>query len=171
MSFALMCCVLTIGAAQNELPTGWISVTSQSGGFTVAMPGMPTEKKQKVETAKGHLNVFLLVAEGGDSSLYAVSYSDLPEAELKKDVNERRLDQARDSAVSAVRGKLRTEKALELAGHPGRDIVIENDGAAIARMRIVLVRRRLYQVMALGNAAFLSGKDVGVFLDSFRLNK
>ena len=38
-------------------------------------------------------------------------------------------------------------------------------------MRICLVKNRLYQVMVLGNGSVLAGKDVGTFLDSFRLNK
>src|SRR4051794_21570937 len=106
-----------MAAMQDELPAGWQSVTSKAGGFTVKMPAMPVEKKQKVDTAKGHLSVITLVAEGRNDSYFVVSYSDLPEAELKKGTVDRRLDQARDSAVGSVRGKLRSEKTVEIDGH------------------------------------------------------
>ncbi len=72
-----------------------------------------------------------------------------------------------------MRGVLRgKEKPIELAGkYPGREITIEKKGEIVAKMRIYLVNNRLYQVMVLGPGAAFSTKDVGIFLDSFRLNK
>jgi hypothetical protein len=162
---------LLLGAVQDDLPANWKVAVSKDGGFTVAMPGVPTEKKQHVKTATGQLNVTLLLAEGRNDSVFVVSYSDFPEAELKKGTLEKRLDHARDGAVSSARGKLRSEKTIELDGHPGREIAIENNGECIAKMRIYLVKNRLYQVMVLGNGMIFMTKDVGIFLDSFGLNK
>jgi hypothetical protein len=85
---------------------------------------------------------------------------------------ERRLDQARDGAVENSGGKLRKEQLIELIDgdkrHPGRDLLIDKNGEVIARIRIYVVERRLYQVMVLGNP---SAKDASTFMDSFRLNK
>ena len=47
----------------------------------------------------------------------------------------------------------------------------EKDGSVIVKMRIVLVKRRLYQTMVLGSGAIFATRDVSIFLDSFRLNK
>jgi hypothetical protein len=158
---------LLLGSAQPEIPEGWISVVSKEGRFTAAMPAAPSEKKQQVKTATGQLGVVMLVAEGRDSTVFVISYADYPEAELKGSVH-KRLDHARDGAVASARGTLRSEKAIDLKGHPGRDIVIEKNGETAVRARIFLVKNRLYQVMVLGAPP---AGDVASFLASFGLNE
>ena len=162
---------LLLGAAQDELPANWKVAAPKDAGFSAKMPGTPTEKKQQVKTATGQLSVTLYIAEGRNESLFVVSYTDYSEADLKKAPVDKRLDQARDGAVEKSGGKLRGEKKIELDGQPGREIVIENNGEVIAKMRIYLVQRRLYQVMVLGNEPTFKSKDVGTFLDSFRVIK
>lgn len=157
---------MMMGAAQAGVPEGWKEVSSKDGKFKAAMPAEPMEKKQVVKTATGQLTVKLLVAEGRDEAVFVVSYTDYPEAALKKGAVEKRLDQARDGAVSSSGGKLNTEQAIKINNHPGRHLTIEKDGKIIARMRIYLVNRRLYQVMVLGGAP---NKDVSSFLSSFEL--
>jgi hypothetical protein len=167
---------LLLGAVQDDLPAGWKVFASKDGRFTVHMPKEPMDpKKQVVKTGTGELNVTLVIAEGRQDSYFVVSYSDFPPAVLKKGEEEMRLDQACNGAVESSRGKLRgVAKPIELAGgYAGREIVIEKDGAVIAKMRIYLVENRLYQIMVLGSGTIFSSKekDVGIFLDSFRLKK
>lgn len=162
---------LLLGAGQDDLPAGWKTVAPKGAGFSVAMPAAPTEKKQKVPTATGTLEVVMQVADGRNDSLFVVSYCDFPGPELKKAEVDKRLDQARDGALASARGKKRSEEPIKLGGHAGREIVIEKDGEVVVKMRIFLVKNRLYQVMVLGNGPVFASKDVGVFLDSFRLNE
>ena len=159
---------LLLGAVQEDLPPNWKVVESTAGRFTVSMPETYTEKKQPVKTAKDTLEVVMLVAEGRNDALFVVSYSDYPAADLKTGGVEKRLDYARDGAVSSARGKLRSEKPIMLDANPGRDIVIEKDGEIVVRTRIYLVKNRLYQVMTLGN---VPAKECATFLESFRLIK
>lgn len=168
-----ICCLalpLLLGAGQDDLPANWKTQISKDGAFSVAMPSSAKAEKRVVKTATGQLDVHMLVAEGRDEALYAVSYSDFPEAEVKRNTVAKRLDNARDGAVSSARGKLRSEKSITLDNHPGREIVVEKDGAVVAKMRIYVINNRLYQVMALCNGAG-SSKDAGIFMDSFRLTK
>src|SRR5262249_418176 len=137
---------------------------------SVSMPAEPMAKKQSVKTATGVLHVVMHVADGRNDSNFVVSYCDLPASDVKKDID-KRLDQARDGAVAKVRGKLRSEDVIKLKGHRGREIVIEKDGEVVVKMRIYLVKNRLYQVMVLGNTNVFATKDVSNFLDSFRLNE
>ncbi len=163
---------LLLGAWQAELPANWKTITSKDGGFKIGMPGKPTESKRKVLTATGHLDVTLVVAEGRNGAAFAISYCDYAEADVKKGDLEKRLDHARDGAVSSSGGKLQSERIADLRDgdnlQRGRDLIIEKNGGIIARMRIFLVGRRLYQVMVLGTAPT---KEAGIFLDSFELNK
>ena len=157
---------LLLGAAQQELPEGWHSVTSKEGKFTVAMPGKTTEKKQNVKTATGQLTVVMLIADGRKDSNFVVSYTDYAEADLNQGAITKRLDRARDGAVSSAGGKVKEERDIKLKKHPGRHVIIEKDGDVIVQMRLFAVGRRLYQVMALGDAP---AKDVEIFLSSFDL--
>jgi hypothetical protein len=167
---------LLLGAVQDDLPAGWKVFTSKDRRFTVYMPKEPMEPKKPVvvRTETGDLNVTLVIAEGRHDSYFVVSYSDFPPADLKKSEEEKRLDHACNGAAEKCRGKLREEKSIKLNDrYAGREFFIDKDGAVIAKVRIYLVENRLYQVMVLGNGPIFSSKekDVGIFLDSFRLNK
>jgi hypothetical protein len=160
------------GAVQQENPpAGWSVFTSKAGAFSVALPRTPTESKQKVMIATGTLDVFVFVAEAKDDATFVVSYSDLPAEEAKPGTAGKRLDFARDGAVSNSRGKLRTQKKIELDGHPGRDLVIETDKEIVIRMRVFAVNRRLYQAMAMSPGGAAQAKEAVQFLDSLRLIK
>lgn len=161
---------LLLGAAQES--PGWKTFTSKEGGFTVSLPCTPAEERQRVQTATGHLDVVVFVAEGPNETSYVVGYSDLPAAEVKPGSEKRRLDFARDGAVAKARGTLRSERLFEQAGHPGRELVIEQKTGTVVRLRILVVGRRLYQIMAVGPGSVVQHRDGGTFfLDSFRLDK
>jgi hypothetical protein len=162
---------MLLGAGQDDLPEKWHAFKSAAGKYSVHMPSEPKEKKQ----TSGPLSITLQIAEGKHDSYFVVSHCDIPAAELKKGNAEKRLDQACLGAVETAGGELRGDKKkITLDGkHPGREIVIEKKGEVIARMRIYLVDNRLYQVMVLGSGPTFAAKekDVGLFLDSFRLIK
>jgi hypothetical protein len=190
-----------LGAAQDDLPAGWKVYSSKDGYFTVSMPGEPKTKKQNVTTSvAGTLKVVVVIAEGRHYSYFVVSYSDFPLAKLGMGFEDKRLEQACLGAEDKSKGKIREKKSIKLNGrcprheveklahaagigvlasiqfggeYPGREIVLEKDGAIIAKMRIYLVENRLYQIMVLGEGPIFSAKekDVGIFLNSFRLNK
>jgi hypothetical protein len=158
---------LLLGAGQDELPENWSMLVSKEGQFKIAMPKERMDKKQAVKTGTGQvLNVIMVVAEGANDSLFVVSYTDYPEADLKKGPIAKRLDQARDGAATSAGGKPAKEKSLDLKGHPGRDFCIDKNGEIVARMRIYLVKRRLYQVTVFGAAP---ESETKAFLDSFGL--
>lgn len=80
------------------------------------------------------------------------------------------LDAARDGAVGNIQGRLVSERALSLGGHPGRELqVLSSDGRLALRMRIYLVNSRQYQVVAVAPKELRSTEDRDRFLDSFRL--
>ena len=60
------------------------------------------------------------------------------------------------------------ENPIDIKGHAGREFAIDKNGKIVARMKIYLVNRRLYQVMVLGSPP---GKEATIFLASFALNE
>src|SRR5437868_6266059 len=116
---------LVFGAAQAQpenLPPGWRVFTSNEGAFAIALPGTPAQSKQRVLTAAAALDVFLFVVETKDDGALVVSYCDMPADEVKPGSEAKRLDLARDGAVTNARGKLRSEKECKLSGFPGREL-------------------------------------------------
>jgi hypothetical protein len=53
---------------------------------------------------------------------------------------------------------------------PGREVLIDlPDKKQMYRSRIVLAGNRLFQVVAIGPEEFVKGKEVGEYLDSFKI--
>lgn len=155
-----------LGAVQDE--PSWKVYTYKNGGFAAAFPKMPTESTQRVKSATGELKVHLYVAEGSGEVSYVVSWTDLPAKEARKGTEQKRLDFAQGGAVSSSRGKLRSSTKRTIDGHPGRELIIDGPGESSVRVRLYVVGRRLFQVLAVGPGSAASRQALH-FLDSFRL--
>jgi len=151
--------------------TPWKDFHSKEGGFSVSMPGTPVEKRQAFHTQAGPVEArFFTVEADRGSMVYMVVYGDYPEALMVTGDREMLLDAARDGAVGNIQGRLVSERALSLGGHPGRELqVLSSDGRLALRMRIYLVNSRQYQVVAVAPKELRSTEDRDRFLDSFRL--
>src|SRR5207244_3119777 len=102
---------------------------------------------------------------------YVLVFADFSEAMLKGGSDEKRLDNARDGAVTSAKGKLKAEKRITLDKHPGRELHIEVEGKTAVRTRFYAVKNRLYQVLAVGTRELVFSKDTDRFLDSFKLTR
>jgi hypothetical protein len=165
MQVAIVVAVLVGGA-----PT-WKPFAPPSAGFEVQLPATPIEKRQTVRTplGNGELRVFALAAKAGT---FAVGVTEFPESALANTTDDQRLDQARDGAVQQSKGKIRWEKKVLVDGVPGRELEIGIDGAKTAtRLILAADRNRLFQILAIGDSAFLEGTETTRFLDSFRRKK
>ena len=162
---------LVFGAAGDDLPKDWKPLTSKEGGFSVVMPGNPNDGKRQVKTPAGTIEVNFYLAEVKDQGSYVVVFSEFPAAALQGGTDDKRLDNARDGAVASAKGKLKSEKKITLAGHPGRELLIDGEAMTGVRTRIFAVKNRLYQTMAAGSKTFLQAKETNQFLDSFKLIK
>jgi hypothetical protein len=158
--------------ASLQEPRAWIELASEQGGFTVLMPGKPTEQVMPVPSATGSLEVHIYVSLGQEGIAYMASYSDLPSAPADQSQVIRTLDEVRNGQLKKAKGKLLNEITISLDGNPGRELKIET---AVGPMivRIFLVNRRLYQVLAVipetaaGTEAVV--RDTAKFLSSFKV--
>jgi hypothetical protein len=113
--------------------------------------------------------------EGDNGLLYcAVIYNDFPEWLVKqKDINwDAMLDSGRDGLVADTNGKVIMESKITLGNYPGREVVIEAKGqfkTAIIKVRIYVVRNRMYQVMVITAKGEGGSFERDNFMDSFRL--
>ena len=128
---------------------------SVEGRFTVLFPGTPTLQETTANTAIGPLKTHIAILETA-SSVYYVSYTDLPAgletpAEIKAG-----LDSSRDQAV-ANGNRLIVENDVTIAGVLGRELLMEKNGL-IMRARFFYLKQRLYQLI-IGAPAVLVFRD------------
>jgi len=120
----------------------WKELSPKGDGFRVLMPDKPEKKTATVETPQGDVKITLYTI-ARKKTFFMVLRSDLPPEVDVKDVK-KLLDDARDQGVKNSRGKLTSEKEIELDGNPGREMILDLPdsrvkGGGIYKSRIYLV--------------------------------
>jgi hypothetical protein len=147
---------------------------SPEGGYTIQLPGPPKEMRS------GKLVVRTFDHRHGT---YAVVYHDIPapveeQSKESKDSKEKskeiedRLVGAQNGAVNKLGGTLIQDKKIQLGErHPGRVFLADLPDKRQLHERLYLVGGRLYQVLVLGEKAWVETREADQFLDSFALLK
>ncbi|MFO0966967.1 MAG: hypothetical protein U0793_15450 [Gemmataceae bacterium] len=160
-----------VAGAAGDAGKDWKPFHSKEGGYDVLVPGIPLESIQIAKTGLGTLELKMLLVElKKENAAFVVSFADFPEGAFKGADDEKRLNFARNGAVTSAKGRLKAEKKIALGKYPGRELLIENDKGAV-RTRVYAVEMRLYQTVVSGSKAFVHSKDAERFLDSFKLSK
>jgi hypothetical protein len=148
----------------------WKTITPKDGTFSFQMPNTPKDDRQFIKTATGgvDLSVYVLDLPRGEGTL-AVVVNDFPQEMLKGLSVDKRLDSARDGAVANAKGKLKGEKKITLEDYPGRELVVEVDAKSLVRVRLFVVKNRLYQLLVSGSKDLTGSKLGERFLESFKL--
>jgi hypothetical protein len=154
----------------------WINAAPGNTGFTVLMPAKPAEKVEAVEGSPGVENHFLTLETKLAS--YIVSYvqfsDDITDPAAVKEL----LDRGREGGITSSRGKLISEKEINLGEYLGREWVMSLPGGLSATARAYWVTRRLYQTVFVIPANANDSAEViqlrreaaTKFLDSFALS-
>lgn len=153
-------------------PPAWIDLASEQGGFKLLLPSKPTEQVMPIPSATGSLDVHIYVSLGQEGIAYIASYTDLPSAPGDQSQIIKALDDVRNGQLKNAKGKLLSETSISLDGHPGRELKIET-AVGPTVVRIYLVNRRLYQILAVIPQAAAGSeavaRDTAKFLSSFRV--
>jgi hypothetical protein len=156
-------------------PEAWINVAPANAGFSVLMPGKPTEKIQPMASTPGAENhIFML--ETGPAG-YVFSYVQFPEDITEPNAIAGMLDAGREGSIAAIGSKLKSEKQIRLNEHYGREWLLEMPGGFTAIDRSYWVKRRFYQLLFITSpkpndtreTIGLQEELANKFFDSFRL--
>ena len=133
------------------------------------MPGVPKAETATVNSAAGPLEL-RVSSLSHERITYAASYVDYPSSVMQGADPNKMLDAVRNTGVSNMQGKLLSELIISIDGNPGRELKIEAvDGKTTVRMRICLVKNRLYQLMTATVKQNSLSSNIIKFLDSFKL--
>ncbi len=149
----------------------WQSFSPADGGFSVLMPGQPTQKKQTLNTPAGDINTYFYTStQDGGKVNYTVSYVDLPKG-VENTPAPVLLEAMASGLVGDNRVKVVSEQAIKLGDYPGRAFKIQAPDNALIVHRAYLVKQRIYQIavqVPQAQEKTLSG-DVDRFFNSFKL--
>jgi hypothetical protein len=145
---------------------------SEAGNFSVKAPVILAEQPQTIDMTSGKAEAHTYLAES-DGFLYVAAYSVFRDEIINQGDPEELLNNARDSMLASLSGKLVLETRKSLEDYPGRELVVDmkmSDGTdGVMKARIYLVKNRLYQVMALVSKGDEDDVSITKFLDSFKL--
>jgi len=145
---------------------------SKSGNFSVKAPAQLAEQPQTVDTSSGKTEAHTYLAES-DGILYVAAYSVFSDEIISQGTTEEFLNNARDSMLASINGKLVLETRKSLEDYPGRELVVDMkkaDGTdGFMKARLYLVNNRLYQLMVIAGTVDASAETITQFLDSFKL--
>jgi predicted small secreted protein len=155
----------------------WKLFSPADGSFRILMPGNPRETKQTVNTKSGKIKLNLFSVERQQEEVnYAVGYVDYSSEYIellnRKKLVEKALDNGRNNVVKKAKGTLISEQKIRLGSYFGREISYSKPGGNIVKLRIYLVKTRLYQVSAettKKRQKFLT-KSIEGFLNSFNVS-
>jgi hypothetical protein len=166
-------CVVIVGAMASLATAD--EVERQVGECKVKFPAEPKVLEQPLPPpATGTVKMLMVDFKG--VTYIAGDHNMAPGKEIGADDAKRILDGGRDGAVANTKGKLISEKTIELAGkYPGREIVIRINGPAGAvqmRQRFFLVGTKLYQVVVVGQTQErIFDESSTAFLNSLKVAK
>jgi hypothetical protein len=144
----------------------WVEFSSSEAHIAVKLPAKPEETSTQVGPME--MRIFT-VSEGAGQPVYMIIVMGLdavPEGQLG--------DPSADIAgmgpqlAEKFEGKLVRDTPAEVAGGTGRDFVIETGAGAQVAVRVVYGRKRMIQLLALGEGA-LAAAEANGFFPSLRL--
>lgn len=149
----------------------WEPLSSPEGRFSALLLSGAKHEKSQIKLPDATIeNVSYLVATP-EGRAYSILYADYPDSIVKAKTPDEMLDGARGGIVAKV-GELVSEKKISVDGAAGRELLIASKDAPVsARVRIAMVKNRLYtlQAMTYGPLHDTPDPDADRFFDSFRL--
>jgi hypothetical protein len=169
-----------IGGSQQSAVTGesapspahiiWQKVDRSPDGFTVEMPSDVKQIQIPAYNQNGGADqVNMIYTYPGSETTYSVTWADDPPVSRYNGGSpERTLDMARDNALARTQCSLVGETRSNLQGYPVRNFSGQNEGGGVFNARLILVRNRLYMLIAAFPASSARrDRDVTRFFDSF----
>ena len=121
----------------------------------------------------GPTKLTFYTVDRGPSGMFMVGVTDYTPGALQSELPSRALDGTRDGALANVKGQLRSEEEVSLkaggASYPGRAIVADAPHNLVMRLRVYLVKDRLYQIMTVNTMDQDGPEDLARMAQSFHL--
>jgi hypothetical protein len=149
------------------------------GDFKAKFPSKPTYETQVVNSAVGNLTMHIHTYQDttgklDDNIVYGIITTEYPDSIIDSNNPELLANMYRsaiDGAVANVNGKLLSETSITLAGkHGGKEVKVDyGEGMAIIRMRLFIVKNKMYILQVITLTEKDNNASINEFLNSFQL--
>ena len=145
--------------------------------YSIEFPKKPAKQIDMVTSKYGNLQMTIFTYNASQSSnddnlMYRISSVVYPDS-INSDKKEKLttfFKSTADRAIKNVRGRLLSEKSIEIFGYPGNEIRIDyEDGIAIIRMVNLLVHNKLITLQTIAQSSKESNASGLRFMESFKL--
>jgi hypothetical protein len=161
----------TTASPTDDAGMEWKTHTSEKGAYTVEMPGEAKENEDSAPTNAGEIKFYSATVEGPNYG-YTAAYSDFPEAAVTSQKPDKMLEGARDGALKNINGKVEKTEMIEVQGNPAIEFSFAvPDQKMKGKARMILVKYRLYQLIAGQEESAYKEADLDKFLGSFKLQE
>jgi hypothetical protein len=145
-------------------PSVWKVFSSEDGGFSLLMPGEPSENKSEDVTS-------FSITRDREAVTYTISYTDFPiDPKTEKNGIDEAFKGVRDG-ITEEGGKILTQKPVTQKDIPGQELRVQMPNGVLTRVRSYVAGKRLYLVMASTKNETSLLKSLEGFLNSFRIVK
>jgi hypothetical protein len=167
MRMPLLCLLLLALTAPLRADT-WQTLSSDSGRFTVLLPGQAAFEQKVDTTPLGPIYQNTYTWKDGTVTI-VVDYNDLPPTALLLGGAPMIFDEVRQGFIRRTGASVTGSTDLTLLGNPGREIafILPGPPSRQGRARAYLVGSRLYVLTYSGGQP--EGADAQKFFDSFGL--
>jgi hypothetical protein len=159
----------SVGSAID--PAEWQEVVQREVGFQVSMPGTPRIVQDIKETPAGNVELHKFIVEPkGKKELFMVVSVRFP-VDLTKEFGDEAkiLDIGRQDLLAAIQGQTKSERQIDINGHPALEMEVLPPKGAIVKARILATKNQVFEVWAGVPVVRLTSPDVRTFLESFQL--
>ena len=151
----------------------WQEFSSRAGGFSVLMPGRPTEDTDSKDfpvVGKGDVHLFTAQTELG---VFIAGYLEIPGLAKQTPAfcdsfGKGFLSTIGEGTAKGANGKVVKETDISYGADPGKEILIEAPGGKKATVRAYFINRRGYQLIVAPSTT-ATPEIVNKFLDSFKI--
>jgi hypothetical protein len=154
----------------------WHEFTSESGRFSVLLPGKPMQSEEDLAIAGFEITQHSARA-ASTLAIHGVMYFDVPAglASLVDNNIEGALDGSRDGWLAETGAVLSSEYEVAIGRHPGRDmtadVVLENGLAMSLRARVYIADSRVFLLQVAARQGKVPNDDVLRFFLSFQVQE
>jgi hypothetical protein len=161
----------TKGEAREVPAPEWQPFAPAQGGFTVLMPGTPTDQSQDSGRVVVKKFEFERLADG---ARFSVTYDDLPLGSVSANSLDLLANAKLNRLVEQLNGRVSSAAVIELGDVPGREFRLTAADGSVLVSRVYLTTggdgHRLYELVVSGHAIVPEEGDAARFFDSFRVD-
>jgi hypothetical protein len=143
--------------------------TVKGRGFSIQMPGKPEVMTTQESVDGDTVPTTAYQVHLPNHTGYMVTVTDLPVSfDPNSKIAKKILDEGMRESVKKHQAKVVSKQSLTLGGYPGREVTLRDSNAS-GKLRMFLVKDKIFSVMSAGDAKQLSQQNVDRFFRSFKL--